>query len=237
MRRLYQVAGTIVVHHDYVRRRLVTEFGVDDTGVHLVHLPVIRREHPSESRPSDRPPCVLFFGTFRDNKGIPVLLDAIRRLPRTQATFVFAGRGTPELERRVVDAAKGDDRIRVEIDYATAVRKQQLFAGADLLVLPYTKFASQSAVLHDAYAHGVPALVTDEGALGESVREDGTGWVVPASDPEALAEGLCHALTDEAALRRAAAATDVLARDRSPLRVGRQLRALYARLLDESRAG
>ncbi len=227
LRRLYRNAGHLVVHHDYVQRRLVGEFGVDPSRVHLVHLPVIRPNGPPETRSVSRPPTVLFFGTFRENKGIPVLLDAIDRLRRTEARFVFAGRGKRELEQQVSDAAGRDPRISVEIGYVTALRKQQLFGGASVVVLPYTGFASQSAVLHDAYARGVPVVVSDTGALGESVREDGTGWVVPPGDPEALAATLHEALVDEQSRERTTAATNVLAQERSPVLVGRRLRALY----------
>jgi glycosyltransferase involved in cell wall biosynthesis len=178
------------------------------------------------------PPTVLFFGAFRRNKGIDVLLDAIERLRGgLDARFVFAGRGFPDVEQRVAEAAARDDRIEAEIGYATARRKSELHAAADLMVLPYTSFASQSAVLQDAYAHRLPVVVTEVGALGETIREDGTGWVVPPNDASRLAEAVSLALHDPAGLRAAAAAADAIALARTPLLTGRRWREVYERAI------
>ena len=49
-------------------------------------------------------------------------------------------------------------------------------------------------MLADAYAYRVPLLVTDVGALGETVRHDRTGWVVPPNDADALASTLLDAM-------------------------------------------
>ncbi len=61
-----------------------------------------------------------------------------------------------------------------EIGFATLERKRQLLSDASLVVMPYTEFASQSGVLHDAYSHGRPVVVTEVGALGDSVG--GSHW-------------------------------------------------------------
>lgn len=66
----------------------------------------------------------------------------------------------------------------------------QLFREAWGVVLPYETFSSQSGGLHDASGHGRPVVVTDVGALGATVRHDGTGAVVTVDDAEALAAAL-----------------------------------------------
>ena len=213
----YRNAGTLLVHHEAVGERLVHEFDLDPDRVVVVPLqiPVVEESGAGAGRNADAgatQQTVLFFGTFRRNKGITALLDAIEQLrDETDARFVFAGRGFPEVEQLVRDAARRDPRIVTEIGYATADRKDELHAAADLMVLPYTSFASQSAVLQDAYAHRLPVVVTDVGALGETVRGDGTGWVVPPSDAEQLGATILAALRDESGLRLASAAADAIA--------------------------
>jgi glycosyltransferase involved in cell wall biosynthesis len=71
----------------------------------------------------------------------------------------------------------------------------QLFEQSSLVVLPYTFFAAQSGVLHDAIAHRLPVVSTDVGALGNSVRHWGIGRVVPPSDDAALAGAIREMLT------------------------------------------
>ena len=219
--RQYAHAGTIVVHHGWVRDRLIAEFAIDPNRVHVVPAQVIPAP-PVEAGPTDGPPEVLFFGTFRRNKGIDVLLEAVRRLPSAlELRVVLAGRGFADVERAVREAAMRDPRIVPEIGYATAQRKAELYARATLNVLPYTAFESQSAVLQDAYAHGVPLVVTSVGALGDTVRDEGTGIVVPPADADALAEAITTLVSDPTAHARAADATRRVAEARHPARIGR----------------
>jgi glycosyltransferase involved in cell wall biosynthesis len=223
----YRNAGILVVHHESVASRLVSEFDVDPDRVVVNPLPI---SVETATRVDGTPPTVLFFGTFRRNKGVDVLLSAVASLRgETDASFVFAGRGFADVEAEVVAAAAGDERITVEIGYATAERKRELYAAANLVVLPYTSFASQSAVLQDAYAHHVPLVVSDVGALGETVREDGTGWVVRPGDVAGLAATVLGALHDDDARRAAAEAMRRIAAERTPARVGAALRRIYER--------
>ena len=48
----------------------------------------------------------------------------------------------------------------------------------------------------EALAHGLPVIGTTAGAIPETVP-DGTGLLVPAGDPAALAEALRRAITDD----------------------------------------
>jgi len=233
LRRLYRHAAAIVVAHESLRRELVAGYSVPDEKVSIVPLQIIEADAPTgpPSTPAG-PPVVLFFGAFRRNKGLDVLVEAIGMLgPDVEARFVIAGRGARDVEALVTRAAADDPRVTAEIGYATAARKAELHAGAALLVLPYTTFSSQSMVLADAYAYGVPAIVTDVGALGASVREDGTGWVVAPGNAAALAATISQALTDGAARAAAAGAARAVAASRTPELVGRELRAVYERAI------
>jgi glycosyltransferase involved in cell wall biosynthesis len=122
--------------------------------------------------------------------------------------------------------AARDARVRSEIGFATLDRKRALFRESHVVVLPYTAFSSQSGVLHDAYGHGRPVVVSDVGALGETVREDGSGLVVPPRDPAALAHAV-RDLLELGAWRQYADAAGRIAHSRSPDAVGARLREVY----------
>lgn len=240
LQRLYHRGGHLVVHHASLKDRLVEEFMVPGERVSVIPLQV----PPASSMPvrrdlrSKRTREVLFFGTFRRNKGIEVLVEAIALLAkRDDLRFRFAGRGFDDMERLVLLAASRDPRVTAEIGWIPSERKEELLGQADLLVLPYTSFSSQSAVLHDAYAHGIPVVTTDVGALGRTVREDASGWVVEPGDAQPLARAIDAALRDCAAYLSAAVASQSIGRARHPTVVGGQLRALYERLIDERAAG
>jgi len=232
--RQYANAGTIVVHHEWVGERLCREFDVDPGRVNYIPLPVlppppiVDEGVNGEGVDGDGVPEILFFGTLRRNKGVEVLLDAVQLLPtELQFRLVIAGRGFAEVEQLVRDSASRDKRIVAEIGYATAERKAALYARCSVNVLPYTSFESQSAVLQDAYANSVPLIVSDVGALGSTVRSEGTGWVVPPSDANALAGAIIESLRDEPAAKQAGANMAKVAAQRTPALVGASLRRLY----------
>ena len=209
LRRTYHRADGLVVHHDSLREQLIDQFDVDPARVHVVQHQVFGAPAVG-GPPQDAPPMVLFFGALRANKGLPVFLEAAARLAHRDVDFVVAGRGDAEVEALARCAAATNPRLRAEVGFVTLKRKRELFAQASVVALPYTSFASQSGVLHDAYGHGRPVVVTDVGALGRSVREDGTGLVAVPGDADDLAEKVSEAL-DPASWARFAHAADARA--------------------------
>lgn len=228
LRRLYQRPEAIVVHHQHLAEQLRSDFDVPAAQIHVVPHQVFPVGGPPIDPPSG-PSTVLFFGALRPNKGVELLEGMMRRLDG-DVRLRLAGRGDPAVEQQALSAADRDARVTAEIEFATLARKRELFRDAHVVVLPYTTFSSQSGVLHDAYGHGRPVVVTDVGALGDAVREDGTGFVVPPNDPEALATAV-RALLEPEAWRRHADAARRVASERSPDAVGARLRQVYDHVL------
>ena len=138
---------------------------------------------------------LLFFGVIRPNKGLHVLLRALELLP--QCDLTVAGEPVePCYFEQVRDLARRLPPGRVELidRFIGEQEVADLFGRSSLVVLPYTSFASQSGVLHQALAHARPVVVSDVGALGESVRRWGVGEVVPPGDERALARAIEQAL-------------------------------------------
>jgi glycosyltransferase involved in cell wall biosynthesis len=79
----------------------------------------------------------------------------------------------------------------------------QAMQEAAIVVLPYDE-ATQSGVLSIAFANARPVVATAVGAVQEVVTDD-NGLLVPARDPERLAEAMGRALTDQALWARLSA--------------------------------
>jgi glycosyltransferase involved in cell wall biosynthesis len=221
------------VAHQLLRTQLLEVFDIDPDRVAVIPLPIPEapRMGKAELREPEAHQSVLFFGTLRRNKGIGVLLDAIRQLRGlNDVRFRIAGRGASEVEQSLRNAGGGDRRIQVEIGVISDERKNELFRSATLVVLPYTSFTSQSGVLGDAYAHRIPVVATNVGALGATVERDHSGWVIPPGDATALAIALEKALSDTDGRRSAAIAEGRAAADRSYESIGHQIRDLYERV-------
>ncbi len=228
LRRIYAAPDRLVVLHPSVGERLATTFGIDPARIAAIPHPLPGPFTPNE--PADRSPIrVLAFGSLRANKGTDVLLAALDRLPPGLVELTVAGQGDPAIARAVEQAAARRTDVVARLGYADPATKEALYQDADVVVLPYLPaFGSQSGVLFDAYRYGVPSIVSDVGAIGPTVRDDGSGWVVPAGDVAALARALETAATDTEARRAAAARTRAAAVRSEEEAVGAALRTVYA---------
>ena len=138
---------------------------------------------------------VLFVGRFRWYKGLEVLIDA---MDAVDAVLLIAGSGTPARERALrgrAESMKRPDRVRF---LGTVRGLGPLFAAADLVCLPSSHRAEAFGyVLLEAFRAGVPAVTTELGTGTSYVNLDGeTGFVVPPSDPPALAAAIRRIVED-----------------------------------------
>jgi glycosyltransferase involved in cell wall biosynthesis len=141
----------------------------------------------------------LFFGYVRRYKGLDILLRAWPRVRESRpVTLVVAGEFYEDAApyRALAAAAGGEPAVRILDRYLPDDEVEALFKAADVAVLPY-RSATQSGVTHVAYALGVPVILTDVGGLGETVRDEETGLVVPPEDPAALAEAVVRFFADD----------------------------------------
>ena len=138
---------------------------------------------------------LLFFGVIRRNKGLPVLLRAMESL--SDCTLTVAGAfEEPRYREQIRSLVERLPPGQVELldRFVEDEEIVQLFGKSTLVILPYTSFAAQSGVLHDALAHGLPVVASDVGTLGESVRRWGIGEVVPPDDNVTLVRAICDML-------------------------------------------
>jgi glycosyltransferase involved in cell wall biosynthesis len=150
------------------------------------------REACGAGAPRER---LLFFGVIRPNKGVDVLLRALELLPRCDLTVAGQAEDAHYLEQvRRLALRFPPDRVELIDRYVSEDEMTGLFRRSRLVVLPYTSFAAQSGVLHQALAYGRPVVVTDVGALGECVRRWGNGQVVPPGDERSLAMAIERSL-------------------------------------------
>jgi glycosyltransferase involved in cell wall biosynthesis len=141
-------------------------------------------------------------------RGHLLLLQALARLTWTDCTVLFVGgldhRGAyvKELTTAVRKAGLGE-RVRFGGDTEDL---PAALALADVVVLAATRPDPSGIVAAAAQAMGKPVIVTDNGALAESVMPAATGWLVPPDAPDELARAMELALTMEEDVRRRLAA-------------------------------
>lgn len=227
LRDLYRRPDGIIVHHPWIADRLVRDYGVPRNRIEVVPIQVFPIDGPAERSANERP-TILCFGALRPNKGIIPIIELMDHPTLAGFDLHVAGRSDPGFEAKVESAAASRPNVVTEIGYVSMDRKDELFRAASVVALPYESFTSQSAVLHDAYGHWRPVVVTDVGALGDTVRHDGTGAVVAPGDTEALVDAIVTMAGPDG--DEAAAAARRIAEAQTPTRIAAQLRTAYDRL-------
>ena len=199
-----ETVSRVVVHSRQAADR-IAGLGVDRGKTALIPHPVF--DSPVEqavAAPSGL--TMLFFGLIRRYKGLDVLVSALPRILEAvpDARLVVAGDPLDPIEavRTLASSLGVEQAIEWRLGFLPESELPPLLEKSAFVVLPYRVIES-SGVLALALGHGRPAVVSDLGAVGDSVREFEAGRAVPAEDVGALAAACIELLTDPDALRDA----------------------------------
>ena len=135
---------------------------------------------------------VVYVGGVTVDKGVPVLVDAVRRLHHPDLRLrLVGGWKTPGMRRFMRKAMREDRRIEIQ-------------AGDPLPVLQAASLYVHAAwsdgfgyAPAEAMACGVPVLVTEDTGMKELVGVAGPGAVLPTGDAAVLAEAIDAAYRGE----------------------------------------
>jgi len=144
---------------------------------------------PKESAASDEI-RLLFFGRFRDYKGLDLLRDAFSLVQASHPGIRLrvVGEGDASACAPGIEALAG---VTVEPRWVPEGEIASLLAGSDAVILPYRE-ASQSGIVPQALALGVPVVATPVGGLVEQVREGAGGLLAAAPTAPALAAAIAR---------------------------------------------
>lgn len=135
---------------------------------------------------------------MRPIKGVPVLIDAMRKLtPALPLHLLLVGNnGDAEVNKLI-----GDSPIRDRIHLAGfRMDAPQLIGACDMFVMPTLRNEGFSKAVVEAMCMGIPCIVSAVGGMVELVEHERTGKIIPPGDATALAGAIAE-YADNAALR------------------------------------
>lgn len=169
---------------------VVIPFGIEPEAFSLSEA---EKAETEALRAGSAAPIVLFVGAARYYKGLDVLLRAMQGV---RGCLIAAGRDTQNESLAMLARELGVHEKTVFCGEVSESRLRVLLHAADVYVLPSIDRCETFGIGQlEAMACGKPVVSTDLPTGVRSVNRHGvTGLVVPAGDPNALAEALNNLL-------------------------------------------
>jgi glycosyltransferase involved in cell wall biosynthesis len=184
------------------------------------------------------PVTAAFVGRLLDDKGLRTLIVAheILRKRGRPIHLLLAGEADPANPASIplAEIQSWKHRPGIEVlGHVTDIR--EVWAKAHIAVLPSRREGLPKSLL-EAAAHGRPIVATDVPGCREIARANVNALLVPPDDPAALADALDRLANDrELRTRFAAAGRSLVEAEFANARVGKEIVALYDRLLGHKR--
>ena len=215
-------------------RAFVLELGLTPEHIVLIRGSGVDTEHLAPLPEPPAPVTAAYVGRMLADKGVPTLIDAVKRLRDrgVEMRLLLAGDCdtenpgslTPEQLREFVGA------LGIQwLGHVSDIR--EVWRQAHFAVLASRREGLPKSLL-EAAACGRAMVATDAPGCREVAIEGNTAFTVPVDDVEALADAMAR-LTEDAALRQTfgKAARSLVEAEFSADAIGRQIVALYNRLI------
>jgi glycosyltransferase involved in cell wall biosynthesis len=240
---LLKLGNHFIVHTEENRRQLGAIYAIPTDDVTVIpHGPLNLfnrgRTDRTISRESlgftERHKIILLFGAVRPYKGVHTALNAFAAIRRQEpeARLIIAGKlwenWAPYNDQ--IEKLGIADSVYCHLDYIPTDTVSVFFTAADLVILPYDHFDSQSGVGATALSFGCPLIVTDTGGLPDLVSD--RAFVVPPRQANRLAEAIGACLDDPKKLHRMAESSQQVAKTMAWPYIARQTVAVYRNVLD-----
>jgi len=219
--------GEIVIAiSDYVAQYLKDNYTIEPSRIRKIHRGIpMEKFHPTmvsperminlskEWRIPDGANIIMLPGRITRWKGHSVLIDAIAKIKRDDVFCVMIGSDQgrkeyrEELDKKIADL--GLESVFRIVDQCTDMPSAYMLST--VVVSASTDPEGFGRVPVEAQAMGRPIVATNHGGACETVLAGKTGWLVPPSDPDALAAAITEALSLDAN-QRAVLATRSMAR-------------------------
>ncbi len=130
----------------------------------------------------------------RPIKGVPILIEAIRRLASDLPVHLLLVGHNNDHELK---SLWGDEIVRNRVHLAGfRMDAPELIGACNCFVMPTLKNEGLSKAVMEAMCMGIPPIVSAVGGMVELVEDGVSGQCVPPGNPDALAEAIRRYATD-----------------------------------------
>lgn len=241
-RLLFKLGDYFIVHTDNNRQQLATRYAISNKVVSViphgsldfqVHNQCDRNKLRTELGIASHQKVVLLFGAIRKYKGIITAIEAfpavLQEVP--DSLLLIAGKLWQKWEpyQLRINELGIVNAVKTFLEYIPSGEVYRYFEAADLVILPYHHFDSQSGIGSAAVAFRKPLIVTEVGGLSDLVKNQ--HYVVPPGNADILAQTIIECLSDQRRLADMAADAEKIAAEISWSSIAQKTMAIYDHMI------
>ncbi|MBJ8006834.1 glycosyltransferase [Bacillus cereus] len=141
-----------------------------DTVFSTVHNVVSAPRYPRQTPEEGKPLTLGYYGQLEDNKGVNILLDAVKKISLSKVEKIFVC-GVGSKERELKEAFQSDERIvfKGKLPIEDVYR---IMASTDLTIVPSVWEEPFGRVIIESYNQGTPVIASNRGGIPEIIESE-----------------------------------------------------------------
>ena len=226
-RKLFSKADLVLVLSEQWRCWIKMALGLSN------HIEVLYNPCPIVNRRDDlRKNHILFAGTIISRKGYETLIRGFARIAQEHSDWkvIFAGNGEIANAMKIVECCGIQNQVEF-LGWVTDKDKEKVFQEASVYCLASDGEGFPMGVL-DAWAYGIPCVVTPVGGIPDIVVDGENGLVFSIGDVDGLANKLRMIISDRTLRKNIVLGQDKYVKGAFNINgINRKLEKIYTRLL------
>lgn len=134
---------------------------------------------------------ILFLGRITESKGIKDIYNALKILNDEKIDFIFKIAGQGDLKFEYI--AKFQNLLHGKFEYLGVIfgsRKKETIKESDIFILPSVYGEGLPIALLECMSYGNVPIVTQDGSIGQFIKDGENGLIVRKSDPDNIAQAI-----------------------------------------------
>lgn len=231
-RKIFQKADIVITLSNSWKAVVKNRLQVEGNRIEVIYNPA-----PLVKRSACNQKNILFAGTLIKRKGYDTLLRAFAMITKSSDIgdwkLLLAGNGEIEEAKELAKSLGIINRVEF-LGWIRGNEKETAFQSSSIFCLPSLAEGFPMAVL-DAWAYGIPCILTPVGGIPEIVQDKTDGIIVPVSNEYKLAEALKSLIQSPDKRESIVKSTDRKIKEEFSLNsVANKLTVIYNRLIQKT---
>ena len=182
----YKKVDLYVCPSKFLENKLLSSSAIYSGKTFTIHNFIEKKSIPQME--TDENPYIVFVGRLSKEKGVKLLAQTAKLLPKYH--FVVAGNGPDDEDLKTIPnvTLKG---------FLTGDTLASLMANAKLLIAPSVCYENNPLSILESHSMGIPVVTMNSGGMAELVEDGKTGVLASSATPEALASAIQKCLDNE----------------------------------------